>query len=138
MPYDLCHSVHKHINPQQRRWVATSPGPPQKNTNNLILLGVGAAASVGAYYYLRNTPPEDLSGRAKRDEETMAQKARESLEAGKARSDIARKEALQKYEHAKAGISQWSRSFVIIFICRKLGKHMWSKRCETHNHRRRS
>lgn len=80
-------------------------GPSQKNTNNIILLGVGAAASVGAYYYLR-TPPEDLSGRAKRDEETMAQKARESLEAGKARSDIARKEALQKYEHVKVGITQ--------------------------------
>ncbi len=52
---------------------------------------------------MRKSPLEDLSGKAKKDEELMAQKARESLEAGKARGDVARKEVLQKYEEAKAG-----------------------------------
>ena len=83
--------------------MATSPppsGPSQKNTNNFLLFSVGAAAAVTAYYYMRS---EDLPGKAKRDEELMAQKARESLEAGKARGDVARKEVLQKYEEAKAG-----------------------------------
>ena len=36
----------------------------------------------------------------------MAQKARETLEVGKAHSDSVRKETLQKYEDAKASISQ--------------------------------
>lgn len=92
--------------------MATSPplsGSPRKNTNNLLLFSVGAAAAVGAYYYMRMSPLEDLSGNAKRDEELMAQKARESLEAGKAHGDVARKEVLQKYEEAKAGKTQWTR-----------------------------
>lgn len=85
--------------------MATLPPPSRKNTNNLIL-GIGAAASVGVYYYLWKTPPEDWSRKAKRDEEIMAQKARETLEVGKAHSDSVRKETLQKYEDAKASISQ--------------------------------
>ncbi|KAK2467857.1 hypothetical protein APHAL10511_000152 [Amanita phalloides] len=80
-----------------------SPSP--RSTNNLLFFTLaGTAAAGGAYYFMRKAPPENLSARAKRDEEDMAQKARESLDATKSRGDVARKQTQQKYEEFKANM----------------------------------
>ncbi|KAF8633632.1 hypothetical protein AX15_001321 [Amanita polypyramis BW_CC] len=53
---------------------------------------------------MRNQPSEELSAKVKRDQEVMAQKARESLATGKARADDASKQVEQKYEGKRKAV----------------------------------
>ncbi|KAM6502182.1 hypothetical protein JOM56_002159 [Amanita muscaria] len=83
----------------RRRYATTS----QSNPNNILLVIAGAAAAAGAYYYLRGRPVDDALAKVERDEEVMAHKARELLEAGKVRVADARKQAEQKLDEKTAG-----------------------------------
>ena len=60
----------------QRRYATTHAS---NTSNNTLLFVAGIAAAAGGYYYLRGYHGEEDLAKVKREEEIMAQKARESL-----------------------------------------------------------
>lgn len=96
--------------PQGARKYATTPPPPSGqpapkqpgSDNSLLYTALGITAIAGGYYWFSNANDADTLGhKAKADEEEMKRRARESIEAGKARVDDAQQQGQQKYDEAK-------------------------------------
>jgi len=82
---------------------AGSPPPKQSGSNTATYLALGTAAGALAYWYAYGEPKavDDLGKQAKAHEEEMKRKARDSVEAGKARAGDAKQQAENKYEEVK-------------------------------------